>query len=65
MEGRLSMAREENKKLKQLVATNNDEIAALKKSSDDTIARIAQLSRRLKDEQEKAFEREDYYRKII
>ncbi len=47
------------------MATNNDEIAALKKSSDDTIARIAQMSRKLKEEQEKAFEREDYYRRLM
>ena len=48
-----------------MVATNNDEIAALKKSSDDTVARVAMVSRKLKEEQEKAFEREDYYRKLM
>ena len=55
MEQKVSGLREENKKLKQLMATNNDEIAALKKSSDDAIARVAMVSRKLKEEQEKAF----------
>jgi predicted RNase H-like nuclease (RuvC/YqgF family) len=55
LEQKVSGLREENKKLKQLVATNNDEIAALKKSCDETIARLAMGSRKLKEEQEKAF----------
>jgi hypothetical protein len=45
---KLTSTREENKKLKQLISTNNDEISSLKRSSDDMIARVAQLSRKLK-----------------
>lgn len=53
----MATLREENRKLRQLVATNNDEIGMLKKSNDDTIARIGQLSKKLKQEQDKALER--------